>query len=116
MSSEWILSIAYAFIIGTMGEVTKALVNAKPGDKGWRGVYYVTYKSHGLFVGALGALPLHEAGVVIPHDYFGGTSLASYVMWGATFGGLAMIFYTLTVGLAKSWFKHKQAKIEGGES
>lgn len=112
MPSEWILSLSYAFIIGTLGEVAKGLARAKAGDTGWRGVFYVTYKAHGLFAGAFGAIPLHEAGVQIP-ELFGGTSLVSYMIWGATFGALAMVGYTMSVGLLKSWFKHKQAQILG---
>ena len=113
MSSEWILSIAYAFILGVLGEVAKNLVRAKPGDRGWRGVYFVTYKAHALFFGALGALPMHEAQVTIPSS-FGGTSVVSYVLWGASCGAAAMVGYPSTVGIVKAWLKHKRAQVAGG--
>lgn len=42
-----------ALVIGTMGEVSKRTISAKAGDKGWRGVYYVTLPAHPVLVGAL---------------------------------------------------------------
>lgn len=112
--NQWLLSAAYAFIIGMLGEVFKALTGAKAGDKGWRGVYFVTYKAHGLLVGALGAIPIHAYAVNIPQT-FGGTSLASYVIWGATCGGAAMVGYASSVGIASSWLQHKQELARRGE-
>lgn len=44
--------------IGTLLEIAKPLINAKPGDKGWRGVFYVTLPAHAVLVGALlGCIP-----------------------------------------------------------
>jgi len=45
--------IVLALVIGTLGEVAKRTINAKAGDKGWRGVYFVTLPAHPVFVGAL---------------------------------------------------------------
>jgi hypothetical protein len=112
MMNEWMLSAAMILIIGTLGEVAKGLVGAKAGDRGWRGVYYVTYKAHGIPVGMLFAMPLHPAGVKIPESF--GSSLEGFMMWGATMGALAMVVYTLSLGLIRSWFKHQAAKLEGG--
>jgi hypothetical protein len=114
MINEWILSLAYAFIIGTLGEVAKGLTRAKAGDTGWRGVYFVTYKAHGLVVGALGAVLMHPYQVKIP-EQFGGESLASFVIWGATCGGAAMVGYAATMGIASSWLQHKQEAARRGD-
>jgi H+/Cl- antiporter ClcA len=54
-----------ALVIGTFGEITKRVVSAKAGDKGWRGVWYVTLPAHpviiGLLLGLIPWLPVPEA-------------------------------------------------------
>jgi H+/Cl- antiporter ClcA len=45
--------IVLALVIGTLGEVSKRMIKAKAGDKGWRGVYFVTLPAHPVIVGAL---------------------------------------------------------------
>lgn len=50
--------ILIALVIGTLGEVSKRAISAKAGDKGWKGVYYVTLPAHPVLVGALiGLIP-----------------------------------------------------------
>jgi len=50
--------VVLALVIGTFGEVSKRLVRAKGGDKGWKGVYYVTLPAHPVIVGILiGLIP-----------------------------------------------------------
>lgn len=50
--------IIMALVIGTMGEVAKRTISAKAGDKGWKGVYYVSLPAHPVIVGALfGLIP-----------------------------------------------------------
>lgn len=50
--------IIMALIIGTIGEVSKRMIKAQAGDKGWKGVYYVTLPAHPVIVGALfGLIP-----------------------------------------------------------
>lgn len=50
--------IILALVIGTLGEVSKRMVSAKAGDKGWKGVYYVTLPAHPVIMGALlGLIP-----------------------------------------------------------
>jgi hypothetical protein len=47
-----------ALVIGTIGEVVKRMIRAQAGDRGWRGVYYVTLPAHPVILGALiGLLP-----------------------------------------------------------
>lgn len=73
--------IVLALVIGTLGEVTKRLVKAKAGDKGWRGVYYVTLPAHPMIVGALIGLvpwlPIPEGLVKEGYEFAGrlGTGL-----------------------------------------
>lgn len=45
--------IIIALVIGTLGEVSKRAISAKAGDKGWKGVYYVTLPAHPVIMGAL---------------------------------------------------------------
>ncbi|MBN8609637.1 MAG: hypothetical protein J0L92_03585 [Deltaproteobacteria bacterium] len=106
--STWITVL----IVGTLGEVAKALIlgpkKTWPKDadghvafRGWRGVYAVTYKVHALVVGALfGLVPgvpvieaLHSEGV------------AGAVLQYAGNGALAMVTYTSVVGTLKSLFE-----------
>lgn len=50
--------VIMALVIGTLGEVSKRVISAKAGDKGWRGVYYVTLPAHPVILGALiGLIP-----------------------------------------------------------
>ena len=88
-----------AIVIGTLGEVVKNLVRAKAGDKGWRGVYFVTYRAHAILVGAsLGALCF--AGVELPVAE-GFAEGAGPVLFYACSGALAMIGYDAIVKTIK---------------
>jgi len=50
--------IITALVLGTLGEVSKRTISAKAGDKGWRGVYYVTLPAHAVILGGLiGLIP-----------------------------------------------------------
>lgn len=100
-------SLALILIVGGLGEVAKQLVGAKAGDAGWRGVYYVTYRAHGIFVGAVLAALAHSTagtGINVPESF--GTSLAGAIVWGAASGGAAMALYTSTVGVIRARIKH----------
>ena len=88
-----------AIVIGTLGEVAKNLVRAKAGDKGWRGVYYVTYRAHAILVGAsLGALSF--AGIELPVAE-GFSEGGGPVLFYACSGALAMIGYDSIVKTLK---------------
>jgi len=84
-----------AIVIGMLGEVAKKLVRAKAGDKGWRGVYYATYRAHAIVVGAgIGALSC--AGIDLPVGE-GFAEGAGPVLYYACSGALAMIGYDAIV-------------------
>lgn len=73
-----------ALIIGTFGEITKRLVSAKAGDKGWRGVWYVTLPAHpviiGLLLGLIPWLPVPEALTKEGYEFAG--RLGTYALAG----------------------------------
>lgn len=91
-------------IIGSLGEVAKSLILTKPFEKsdggyiGWRGVYFVTYKVHGIPVGMLAGLLALATGLYIGSD----KSLGAYLLWGGGCGILAMTCYTVLMGTLKS--------------
>lgn len=100
-------TLALILIIGGLGEVAKSIVGAKAGDAGWRGVYYVTYRAHGIFVGALLAALAHSSaagGVDVPLSF--GTGVFGAVLWGAASGGASMALYTSTIGVIRARIKH----------
>jgi len=76
--------IVPALAIGTLGEVAKRAVNAKKGDTGWRGVYYVTLPAHPVIVGALlGLVPLLPvAPQLAVEGYDGVARFATYLLAG----------------------------------
>lgn len=45
--------IVLALTLGTLGEIAKRVIKAKAGDRGWRGVYYVTLPAHPVLAGLL---------------------------------------------------------------
>jgi len=106
--SPWIPLLSAAFIIGMLGEVAKKLVNAKPGDKGLKGVYIVTYKAHALFVGALLGLALFGLKGPVPEVF--GVECGGYVLAYATAGGIAMVGYASIVGVIKSAIENFRAR------
>lgn len=67
--------IIMALVIGTLGEVAKRTISAKAGDKGWKGVYYVTLPAHPVIIGALSGLipwlPIPDALVKEGHEFWG---------------------------------------------
>lgn len=73
-----------ALAIGTFGEVTKNLVGAKRGDKGWRGVFYVTLPAHpvlaGMLVGLIPWLPPIDA--LVKEGYEAAARFGTYTLAG----------------------------------
>jgi hypothetical protein len=67
--------VVLALVIGTFGEVSKRLVRAKAGDKGWKGVYYVTLPAHpvvaGILFGLVPWLPIPDGLVKEGHEFAG---------------------------------------------
>lgn len=76
--------IIAALIIGTMGEVAKKLVNAKGGDRGWRGIYFVTLPAHPVIAGILmGCIPFLPPADALHKDGFDTASrIATYALAG----------------------------------
>jgi hypothetical protein len=109
--SEWVPIVAAALIIGMLGEVAKKLTGAKPGDKGWRGVYIVTYKAHALAVGACVGLAGHYVGIPVPGVF--GDNLGGAVLAYTLAAGVAMVGYASIVGVIKSWIEHAAASSDG---
>jgi hypothetical protein len=103
---EWITVMLVApFIIGMSGEVVKSL--ALPGKmpdggwKGWRGFFFVTYRAHALFVGALAGLAAAKLGIPWPKEVFG-EGLAGGALAYCFAGGVAMVGYAAIVGVIKN--------------
>jgi Flp pilus assembly pilin Flp len=103
-------------IIGLAGQVAKKLILGDPDDmpkngyRGFKGVYYVTYKAHAVIVGAMGGmipgLPVTEA---METD-----GMAGSVMFYAGAGALAMIVYASVVGTIKNAFENYSKKLAEG--
>lgn len=102
MEMSDIVTLALALALGTIGEVFKNLVNAKAGDTGWRGVYYVTLRLHAIVAGLVAGLAFHGS-VAIPEQF--GVTLRGYALWGAYCGGLAMVGYDVFVGIVRARIK-----------
>lgn len=73
-----------ALLIGTAGEVIKPLVNAKRGDKGWRGVFFVTLPAQPVVIGMLlGLLPfLPPIDALVKEGYEAAGRFATYSLAG----------------------------------
>jgi len=101
--------VIIAFVIGTGGEVAKRAVNAKAGDAGWKGVYYVTMPAHPILVGALIGLipwlPIPEALTKEGYEFAGrlGTGVLS--------GVLCKIGYDVLVSTAKRLLGQGAARV-----
>lgn len=102
--------IVTALIIGTMGEVAKRAINAKKGDTGWRGVYYVTLPAHPVVVGALlGFVPmLPVATPLAVEGYDGAARLATYLLAGF----VCKVGYDLLVATLRRALGQKEAREE----
>jgi hypothetical protein len=110
---DWIIILIVApFLIGFAGEIVKKWVNAKAGDPGFKGLYYVTYKGHALVVGALLGLAMWAGKGPVPalfHYAVGDVSeagIGGYVLAYAFSGGVAMVAYSTIVGTIKNSIEH----------
>jgi hypothetical protein len=91
--------VVIAFVIGTLGEIAKRAVKAKAGDKGWRGVYYVTLPAHPVLVGALvGLIPWLPIPEALTKEGF---EFAGRLATGLLGGILCKIGYDILVSTAK---------------
>ena len=97
-----------SLVIGIFGEVARKLVRAKAGDKGFKGVYFVTFKAHGVFVGAAIGLLGFPVGIPVPVVF--GAGLGGAVLAYAGSGALAMVAYSTMVGTLKNLIRHKGAR------
>lgn len=70
--------------IGTLLEIVKPLINAKPGDKGWRGVFYITMPAHAVLLGSLlGCIPwLPPLDSLVKPGYEGVGRFSTYLLAG----------------------------------
>lgn len=108
--AETIVIVAVALVIGMIGEIAKKLVGAKAGDPGWKGVYFVTFRAHGLVAGAGLMLALWAQGLPLPE--FFGEGAGGAVLAGLFAGGLAMIGYDVLYEGVRGWLRHKLAVTE----
>ena len=118
--TAWLLHPATwiaVLVIGTAGEIAKKLILGDPkampksGYPGLKGVYFVTYKAHGIFVGAaLGLIPGLPMTEALATDGVAG----SVMMYGGA-GALAMIAYAGVVGSIKNAIKLWGARLGSGE-
>ncbi len=104
LMTEWLPILGAALIIGIAGEVVKKLVGAKAGDPGVKGLYFVTYKAHGVIVGAAMGVAGHPMGLPTPAAF--GTGMAGAVLAYAVAGGIAMVAYQSIVGSLKNAIEH----------
>lgn len=76
--------IIAALSIGAIGEVVKRLVRAKEGDKGWRGVFYVTLPAHAVVAGMLiGLIPwLPPIDALVKEGYEAAGRFGTYTLAG----------------------------------
>lgn len=105
-----IIIFAIAIVVGMVGEIIKKLVGAKAGDPGWRGVYFVTFRAHGLIAGALLAVGLWSLGLPLPE--FFGTDIGGAILVGLLAGGIAMIGYDVLYEGVRAWIRHQLAAAE----
>lgn len=111
---EWlILLLVTPLIIGMLGEVAKGLTKAKPGDKGWKGVYYVTFRAHALVVGAIMGVGMWWLDGPIPIVF--GEAVGGYVLAYAFSGGVAMVAYSAIVKTIRAAIHHLRSRVETNE-
>lgn len=106
--------IITALVIGTAGEVTKRLVRAKAGDKGWKGVFHVTLPAHPVIVGLLiGFIPWLPSVDALTKEGF---ELAGRVGTYALAGVLCKIGYDTLVSTVQRALRQKAAALGGSSS
>lgn len=106
--------IIAALVIGTLGEILNRLVNAKKGDTGWRGVYYVTLPAHPVVVGVLlGFVPWLPSVEGLSKD---GYDLAARVGTYALAGIVCKTGYDTLISTAKRLLQSKLASVDVGGS
>lgn len=110
---DWIIILIVApFLIGMVGEVIKKLTGAKAGNKGWRGVYFVTYKVHAIVAGVLVGLAMYAGHGPVPEVFHSviedesRAGISGYMLAYAFSGGVAMVAYATIVGTIKNAIKH----------
>jgi len=100
--------VVIALVIGTFGEIAKRAVKAKAGDKGWRGVYYVTLPAHPVLVGGLvGLIPWLPIPEGLTKD---GYEFAGRLATGLLGGILCKIGYDIIVSTAKRMLGQSAAR------
>jgi len=100
--------IVLALVIGTLGEVAKRTIRAKAGDKGWRGVYFVSLPAHPVLVGALVGLvpwlPTPDELVKPGHEFAArlGTGLLAGMVCKVGYDGIVSTAKRMLAGRAAS--------------
>jgi hypothetical protein len=103
-----IIAIVAPLIIGMAGEVAKKLTGAHAGARGWRGVYYVTYRAHALLAGALLGWVMHLTAGPLPAAF--GEELGGYLMAYTFSGGVSMVAYDVIIKSIEALVKHLAAR------
>lgn len=100
--------IILALVIGTLGEVSKRAISAKAGDKGWKGVYYVTLPAHPVIAGALiGLIPW----LPVPDDLTKeGYEFAGRLGTGVLGGVVCKVGYDLIISTVRRLLGQKGAR------
>lgn len=106
--------IILALVIGTMGEVSKRMISAKAGDKGWKGVYYVTLPAHPVIIGGLfGLIPW----LPIPDELVKeGYEFAGRLGTGVLSGVVCKVGYDLIISTVRRMMSQGAARAESGAS
>lgn len=109
--TDWLTfmpNLAAMLIIAMMGEIAKKVILGpkskmpEDGYKGLKGLYYVTYKGHAVFVGiAVAALGSLFGGLPVP-EQFATDGLAGAMLNYGGDGAAAMVLYAVFVGNGKT--------------
>lgn len=103
--------IILALVIGTFGEVAKRTIKANAGDKGWKGVYYVTLPAHpviiGLLIGLIPFLPVPDQLTKEGHEFAGRLGT------GALAGVVCKVGYDLIVSTVRRMLGQAGARTGG---
>lgn len=106
--SNWAGLIGYFLLTGMVYEATKRTVNAKEGDSGFKGVFYVWGRVALLPLGIAAGVAGHYTGIPI-HGLFG-DEVGGAVLAGGISAAVAALAYSQIIGIAKARLKHKEAK------